>query len=223
MSTLMEAIDQLIAEDALAALPTWEGAPLGFTSHHYCSADLDAAAARRAEINKLKPWAERIRHGWTADPCGMRGTLGAHTMTTYTSDSRCMWDYHQLEEGQRPRLVAERIPCECIGDLLYLAVCDTCEVHWIDGDWNTVVEAWHDHAFPGWRDLPTLPGKLRGQMGTRKMTPKLEEWLETNYPPEFRVAGAPILTDRGGSGTRHVPEYSPYGGFDLSVDEHGRA
>ena len=27
----------------------------------------------------------------------------------------------------------------------------------------------------------------------------------------------------GGSGTRHVPEYSPYGGFDLSVDEQGRA
>ena len=86
-----------------------------------------------------------------------------------------------------------------------------------------MVEAWHDHAFPGWRQLPILPAKLRGQMGTRKMTPKLEEWLEANYPPEFRVPGAPILTDRGGSGTRHVPEYSPYGGFDLSVDEQGRA
>ncbi len=86
-----------------------------------------------------------------------------------------------------------------------------------------MVEAWHDHAFPGWRQLPILPAKLRGQMGTRKMTPKLEEWLEANYPPEFRVAGAPILTDRGGSGTRHVPSYSPYGGFDLSVDEQGRA
>lgn len=79
MSTLMEAIDELIAEDALAALPTWQGAPLGFTSHYYSSADLDAAAARRAEINTLKTWRERIRHGWTADPCGMRGPLGAHT------------------------------------------------------------------------------------------------------------------------------------------------
>ena len=55
------------------------------------------------------------------------------------------------------------------------------------------------------------------------MTPKLEEWLDANYPSEFRVAGAPILTDRGGSGTRHVPEYSPYGGFDLAADEQGRA
>ena len=86
-----------------------------------------------------------------------------------------------------------------------------------------MVEAWHDHAFPGWRQLPILPAKLRGQMGNRKMTPKLEQWLDANYPPEFRVPGAPILTDRGGSGTRHVPEYSPYGGFDLSVDEQGRA
>ena len=53
-------------------------------------------------------------------------------------------------------------------------------------------------------------------MGTRKMTPALEAWFDANYPENFRVPGAPILTDRGGSGMRHVPDYSPYGGFDLS-------
>lgn len=221
--SLSDAIDQLIAEEALAAMPAWTGAPLGFTSRYYSAADLDAAAERRDKINATKPWTERIRHGWRYDMCGVRGTFGAHTIATYTSDTGCMWDYHQVDEGQRPRLVSERIPCECVGGYLHLIVCDTCELHWIDEGWNTVVEAWHDHAFPGWRDLPILPAKLRGQMGTRKMNPKLEEWLEGNYPTEFRVPGAPIRTDRGGSGTRHVPEYSPYGGFDLSVDEQGRA
>ena len=221
--SLSDAIDQLIAEEAIAALPAWTGAPLGFTSRYYSAADLDAAAERRDKINATKPWTERIRHGWTSDYCGARSVVGAHTITSYTADLRCLWDYHQVEPGQRPRLLSERIPCECVGDYLHLIVCDTCELHWIDSDWNVVVEAWHDHAFPGWRQLPILPAKLRGQMGTRKMTPKLEEWLDANYPPEFRVAGAPILTDRGGSGTRHVPEYSPYGGFDLSVDEQGRA
>ena len=165
-----------------------------------------------------KPWDDRIRHGWRKDPCGARGVFGDHTIATYTADTRCMWDYHQLEEGQRPRLVSERIPCECVGGLLHLVVCDTCELHWINDDENAVAEAWNDHAYPGWRNLPILPGKLRGQMGTRKMTPKLEEWLEANYPAQFRVPGAPILTTRGGNGTRHVPDYSPYGGYDIAAD-----
>ena len=95
--TLMDAIDQLIAEDALAALPTWEGAPLDFTSRYYSSTALDAAAARRAEINKLRTWRERIRHGWNTDPCGMRGTL-ARLQRTYadiaaTTQARVPADY----------------------------------------------------------------------------------------------------------------------------------
>ena len=96
------------------------------------------------------------------------------------------------------------------------SVCSVCSWQAITDDENTAVEAWHDHAMPGWRDLPTLPSKLRGHMGTRKMTPALEAWFDANYPENFRVPGAPILTDRGGSGMRHVPDYSPYGGFDLS-------
>ena len=72
-------------------------------------------------------------------------------------------------------------------------------------------------AFPGWRDLPILPNKLRGGMGTRTMTPQLQEWFDANYPAEFRVDGAPIRTLRGRYGTRHVPNYSPFGGYDLSV------
>ena len=49
--SLSDAIDQLIAEEAIAALPAWTGAPLGFTSRYYSAADLDAAAERRNKIN----------------------------------------------------------------------------------------------------------------------------------------------------------------------------
>ena len=38
--SLSDAIDQLIAEEALAAMPAWTGAPLGFTSRYYSAADL---------------------------------------------------------------------------------------------------------------------------------------------------------------------------------------
>ncbi|WP_404442901.1 hypothetical protein LG315_08505 [Microbacterium marinum] len=39
--------------------------------------------------------------------------------------------------------------------------------------------------------------------------------------PRRRVPGAPILTERGPYGTRHVPGYSPFGGYDLSAPQEG--
>jgi len=52
----------------------------------------------------------------------------------------------------------------------------------------------------------------------------LPEWtgiplgqLVTDYPAQFRIPGAPIITERGKYGTRHVIGYSPYGGYDLSA------
>lgn len=130
--------------------------------------------------------------------------LEHHSLTSWSADLRCG------HYGQDHR------DCACVGDLLYKSVYAVCSWQAITADENTAVEAWHDHAMPGWRDLPTLPSKLRAQMGIRKRTPALEAWFEANYPESFRVSGAPILTDRGGSGMRHVPDYSPYGGFDLS-------
>lgn len=57
--SLSDAIDQLLAEDKIASLPAWEGAPLGFTSRYYSAADLDAAAERRALVDATKPWHDR--------------------------------------------------------------------------------------------------------------------------------------------------------------------
>ena len=48
--SLSDAIDQLIAQERIATLPAWEGAPLGFTSRYHSTSDLDAAARRRALV-----------------------------------------------------------------------------------------------------------------------------------------------------------------------------
>lgn len=194
--------------------PTYDGpAPLGFTSRYFTPDELLAARAElarvRSEWSKDHPtfgtWMLGITTGWCDIAPG-------HRLCMLQTDLRCRCSF--------PYLVAEweKIgPCSCVGDLLYQANCPDCRWHHI-GSESEVVLAWHDHAWPGWRDLPVLPAKLRGQMGTRKMTPKLEAWLDANYPPEFRVDGAPILTDRGGVAGRCVPGYSPFGGFDIPAD-----
>lgn len=82
--SLSDAIDQLLAEDKIASLPAWEGAPLGFTSRYYSAADLDAAAERRALVDATKPWHDRhpstdeepttaACQGERADECGRGG------------------------------------------------------------------------------------------------------------------------------------------------------
>jgi len=195
--------------------PAYDGpAPLGFTSRYFTPDELLAARTElsriRGEWSKDHPtfgtWMLGITTGWCDIAPG-------HRLCLLQTDLRCRCSF--------PYLAAEweKIgPCSCVGDLLYQANCPDCRWHHI-GSESDVVLAWHDHAWPGWRDLPVLPAKLRGQMGTRQMTPKLAAWLDANYPPEFRVDGAPIVTDRGGVAGRCVPGYSPFGGFDISVDK----
>mgnify|MGYP001434175106 FL=1 len=208
MYDLLDLLDDL-------GLAAYDGpAPLGFTSRYFTPDELLAArtelARIRSEWSKDHPtfgtWMLGITTGWCDIAPG-------HRLCLLQTDLRCRCSF--------PYLAAEweKIgPCSCVGDLLYQANCPDCRWHHI-GSENDVVLAWHDHAWPGWRDLPVLPAKLRGQMGTRQMTPKLAAWLDANYPPEFRVDGAPIVTDRGGVAGRCVPGYSPFGGFDISADK----
>lgn len=192
--------------------PAYTGpAPLGFTGAYFTPDELLEAkkelAQVRGEWSKNHPtfgaWMLGITTGW----CGQ---APGHRLCILQTDLRCRCRF--------PYLVAEweKIgPCFCVGDLLYQANCPDCSWHYIAANELDAVIAWHDHAWPGWRNLPALPAKLRGKMGTSTMTPKLEAWFEENYPPEFRIPGAPILTDRNG---RHVPGYSPFGGFDIATD-----
>lgn len=212
MSTLMEMIDDLLHEEHVAALPEWTGMPLGqlVTDYHHPD-ELDAAWRRWIEINGHFDSIHRSRM-WHRSYTSPHARIGNHTIDLYDVDLRCKAGLH---DEHRATLGLGRI-CQCVGTTVTQAICAECSWHHI-GTEREVIEAWHDHAFPGWRDLPVLPTKLRGTMGGTKMTPKLEEWLEANYPAEFRIPGAPILTTREKFGTRSVPGYSPFGGYDLSV------
>ena len=102
------------------------------------------------------------------------------------------------------------------GDLLSKIVCEPCAWQSDAGGESDAVEAWHDHAVPGWRDLPVVPRQIR--VRTDKGLSKVAlRWIEQRYPQHMQTPGAPIITERQQFGTRHVPAYSPWGGYDLSA------
>ena len=123
----------------------------------------------------------------------------------FTADLRCEpWTDREPHSG-----------CQCVGDLTYQAICEPHRWHLIASDENSAVEAWHDHAFTGWRDLPIVPALFRSidQPGLSKAAKK---WIAENYPTSTQVVGAPVITERSNSGTRHVPGRSPWAGYDIS-------
>lgn len=188
--------DELARDEARDRLDEWAGAPLGFTQDYYSPQALDEAFAHWQFLNgnlgsygRSHMWHRSIAHGFVE--------FGEHRSESYTVDLR-------------PEPSAEGP-----GDLLYKMVCQPCGWQSEAGGENDAVEAWHDHAVPGWRDLPVIPHqvRVRSESGLTKVALK---WIEQTYPEEMQLSGAPIITERQPYGTRHVPGYSPWGGYDLS-------
>jgi hypothetical protein len=91
-----------------------------------------------------------------------------------------------------------------------------------EGGGHVAVEDAHDHAFPGWRELPVVLKRpewgesKQARAAMQRWVEKIHEW----YPADWLERGGPIRTDRGpiGSlGTRHVPGATGFGGYDLSA------
>ncbi|MFC3399344.1 DUF6349 family protein [Microbacterium amylolyticum] len=152
---LMTAIDQLMIEADLDALPVWEGLPLHFTSGYIDPDEAMAALRRREEEHLDKRGSLRATHMWFPSATGGRLDLPEHDLFQFTADLRCDFWRHVDQDGNR-------LACLCVGGLLTMTICTRCRWHHIDSDENIAVEAWHDHAFAGWRELPILPGNLRG-------------------------------------------------------------
>lgn len=189
-------------EDARARLHEWAGAPLHFTTDYYPPAMLDEAFGHWKFLNgdfgsfaRSHMWHRSLAHGSVE--------FAEHRAESFTADLRA-------ERG-----------VEGPGDLLTMLVCEPCDWHSVAGSENQAVEAWHDHAMPGWRDLPVIPQavRVRSEKGLTKVA---LQWIEQRYPEAMQVPGAPIITERGTGGTRHVPGYSPWGGYDLSATALGR-
>jgi hypothetical protein len=195
-------IDTLLHDADLAAAPPWAGpAPLHFTTAYYTPAELDAAFHRWQFEHGSFGCVPRS-HMWhpaiTMDAAN--ADTPGHDLTVLTADLRC--DHYGRD-------------CLCVGDLLYRAICETCHWHQ-DGTEAHVVEAWHDHAWPGWRDLPVIPAGLGKRDDHNRPSRMFAAWIEEHHPADWQVPGAPIITNRPEHGTRHVPHRSPWGGFDLS-------
>lgn len=202
-------IDGMIHEAEVAAAPPWAGpAPLHFTVDYYTPAELEAAWQHAVFLDGHSASRRRMWH--PGSPIDPHGEANGHRLVSFSVDLRCLWWEHGEDEA------GERIRCTCVGDLLTQGICEPCAWN-VVGSEAHVVEAWHDHTWPGWRELPVLPHGLRTRDDRGRFAPKTMAWLEAHYPPAWQVEGAPIITDRGGPlGTRHVPGYSPWGGYDIS-------
>ena len=195
-------IEGILHEAAVAAAPQWSGAPLHFTTDYYSPIELDEAFAHWKFLHHL----DRSWHGSRMWHRGVTVSGGnGHDFDFFSTDLRCEpWEHPASDQG-----------CRCVGELMYQAICNPCEWHVITDAENLAVEEWHDHAFPGWRELPLLPLRLRN-VEKPGITRSATAWTQDHYPPSMQVPGAPVITERAPMGTRHVPGRSPWGGYDIS-------
>lgn len=187
-------IEAMIDEATLEADGPWNGAPLGYTPDYYTPEELSAAFDRYV-LENGRFGCLIYSHMWAPAIARSPLVIDRHELHVLHANTSC-----ERPEHRHPDLANEG------GSQ---ANCPTCRWHVIDHDENNVIEAWHDHAMPGWRDLPTLPNGLSEKVK--------RAWLEEHYPPQWQTGGAPVLTLRTGIGTRHVDRRSPFGGYDLCV------
>lgn len=196
-------IDDMVRQAALDRAPAWDGAPLHFTSDYYQPEQHHAAMNRYIlEHGHTGAWGSHI---WHATICDGDVLVPGHQLRMLSADLRC--NHHGLR-------------CQCVGDLLYQGICTDCTWHTIGTDENDPVEAFHDHALPGWRSLPVMPAKTARLLSehSRQARAATLAWVHDNHPSEWVFDGAPVLTTRGPIGHRHVPARSPLGGYDLAAE-----
>lgn len=198
-------IEGMLYDAAVQAAPEWTGAPLHFTRAYYPPPEFDAAFEHWQFLHTHDQTHVNSRMWRRSITVPESGRVARHGFVLYTTDLRCEpWKHADRHES-----------CVCFGDLMYQAICEPCEWNAITDHENGAVELWHDHALPGWRELPIVPSRLRA-MDRDGMSRATKKWIAEHYPKSMQVPGAPMITERRPFGTRHVPERSPWGGYDIS-------
>lgn len=185
-------VDELARQEVRAT--PWHGVPLGYSTDYASLEALDDGLERyRAEVGDFGciPRSHMWHRALTNPPL-ILDELG-HELHVFHADAWC-----EIEEHDHS---AEPLP----GEYMTQVICPRCEWHHIDSCEQTCIEAWHDHAMPGWRDLPIVP------QGTKNVA----KWTQTAYPNPWRFQGAPVITQRAQHATRGVPGRSTFGGYDL--------
>lgn len=203
-------IDALIHAAEIEATPEWQGAPLHFTTGYYSPAELDDAFEHWCFLNghQNSIALSHMWHRWVG--LNEHVEFQEHSFDVFDAELRCLAPEHRGGDED----------CSCVGGMVVQAICEPCDWHVITDNENAVVEAWHDHAVPGWRELPVVPERIRVR-DTKGLSRHAREWIAEHYPIQMQVTGAPIITERAQHATRHVPGYSPWGGFDLSYTAVG--
>ena len=185
------------------AIP-WSGAPLTYTTDYYPPSELLAAFDRWVlEHGNFGCLAKS--HMWHTSLTFIAPPIeNGHAMVLLSATGCCDEENHDHHGVEIP------------DELMYQSICEPCGWHSIHDDENAAVEAWHDHALPGWRTLPVLPAKF-ARAETRQQKAAALVWIEANYPAEWLIPGAPVRTQREPYGTRHVSGRSPLGGYDLGI------
>lgn len=157
-------IEGMLHEAAVESTPEWRGAPLHFTTVYYPPAELDAALDHWMFLHAHdKTHVNMWRHSITVPD---NAQVAGHGFALYTTGLRCEpWKHADRHES-----------CQCVGDLMYQAICEPCEWNAITDHENVAVELWHDHALPGWRELPIVPSRLRA-MDTDRMSKATNNWI----------------------------------------------
>lgn len=112
--------------------------------------------------------------------------------------------------------------CLCVGGGVYLGACLHCT--WegpLRDDENTAAEDAHGHAWPCWRELPLVPRRPDNTSTSKQTSSALRRWIDqvnAIYPTGWLESGGPIRTRRSTHGTRHVPNRTGFGGYDLCGD-----
>lgn len=197
-------IEGMIHEAAVASALAWTGSPLNFTTAYHSPAELDAAfehwhflhAHDKTHINS-RMWRRSITVPESSKVAG-------HGFVLYTTDLRCEpWKHADKHET-----------CLCVGDLMYQAICEPCEWNGIADRENDAVELWHDHALPGWRELPIVPSRLR-MLDKDSLSKAAKKWVsERRSRCRFLVlrsslSAVPSAHDTSLAGRRGVATTSP--------------
>lgn len=195
-----------LALDLSEPLPEWTGSPLHFHTDYLDPEDHLEAFERWVEENGVFGCLARSgmwHRALCSDPFA---TANGHSHYQLIAD---------LRSDDRPD-VQHVEGIERFDRLLYQSICRECRWHTIHDGENKAVEAWHDHAFPGWRTLPVVPLSALGSNPANHQT-RAGKWALEHYPKAWRIGGAPIRTERERGATRHVAGRSPFGGFDLGT------
>jgi hypothetical protein len=104
---------------------------------------------------------------------------------------------------------------------VYRGACFGCS--WTGGDRdnsNVAVEDAHDHTHPGWRDLPvfTMPRRTSEPSKDRVRLQRFAKEIVGLVPSDWPERCGPVRAWRDSPiASRHVPGYSPWGGYEMAV------